>query len=175
MSLIHQLFWSHCVSHEGSTASASSPPYIFWTIFHCDVFCYLDVVRPSLPNSIISSKWKWKGFCRAASDSIDLLLLSEWLCYNLFPVSQLTSSVASQIPYHLCCTRVTILTWQDLLCLRGPGNLCRLCSSRIFSCSMAGVLLAGKKAYSSRAPSASTPCATGVVLTEGLVQWENIT
>lgn len=129
-----------------------------------------DVVKPSLPSSIISSKWKWKWFCRGSSDSIDLLLLSEWVCHNFFPVSQLTSPVASQIPDHLCCTHVTILTLQDLFCSWGPGNLCRLCSSRIFSCSMARVLLAGKEAYSPRASSASTPCATGVVLTEDLIQ-----
>lgn len=67
------------------------PQYIFGLFSTVMSTVTWDVVRPTLPSSIISSKWKWKWFCRAASDSVDLLLLSEWVCHNFFPVSQLIS------------------------------------------------------------------------------------
>lgn len=67
------------------------PQYIFGLFSTVMSTVTWDVVRPTLPSSIISSKWKWKWFCRAASDSVDLLLLSEWVCHNFFPVSSLRS------------------------------------------------------------------------------------
>lgn len=67
------------------------PQYIFGLFSTVMSTVTWDVVRPALPSSIISSKWKWKWLCRAVSDSVDVLLLSEWVCHNFFPVCLLTS------------------------------------------------------------------------------------
>lgn len=119
-----------------------------------------DVVRPSLPGSVTTSKWKQKWLCMAASDPADLFIAFSGSATTSSPLGAYVLLRLPTFPIalqHLCNH---LGSAGAVLLVRPRNSLCKPCSSRIFSCSIMGMLLAGKEACSKCASSPSTACAT---------------
>lgn len=133
----------------------------FWTIFHCDARCHLGCgqAKPARLSDHLqmeteaalhgSLRPRWPFYC------------FQRVCHNFFPTSEPTCSYGFP-PFisplqHLCNH---LGSAGAVLLVRPRNSLCKPCSSRIFSCSVMGMLLAGKEACSKCASSPSTACAT---------------